>query len=319
MEIQPTVISTFSGCGGSSLGYKWAGYKEILAIDFDKNSVDTFRLNFPEIPIWQRDITTVKAEEVLEFCNLKKGELDLLDGSPPCQGFSTAGKRNVNDERNQLFKSFVYLIEELQPKVFLMENVSGMMKGKMKGMFIEVMNELKSLDYNVKCKLMNAANYEVPQSRQRLIWIGIRKDLIKQPSFPMPNNKIITVKEALKNIIPSETPLLNDKYGKLWLMIKFGGNASNILKIGQNSCVKLNPNKPSCTLPKTQTGKGFATICHWIEKRAISINEAKILCSFPESFKLIGSYSKQWARLGNAVMPKFMYHLARHIRDNFLT
>jgi len=135
---KPTVISTFSGCGGSSLGYKWAGFREFLAIDFDENSVETFKLNFPDIPVWQRDINDVKGGEIIKFCKINKGELDLLDGSPPCQGFSTAGKRRVNDPRNSLFESFVRLINDLQPKVFVMENVSGMIKGRMKGMFLEV-------------------------------------------------------------------------------------------------------------------------------------------------------------------------------------
>lgn len=74
------VISTFAGCGGSSLGYKWAGFKELLAIDFDNNAIETFKLNFPEVPCWQRDITKVKANEILDFCKIKKGELDILDG-----------------------------------------------------------------------------------------------------------------------------------------------------------------------------------------------------------------------------------------------
>jgi len=112
--VMPTVISTFAGGGGSSLGYHMAGYKELLAIDFEHNACDTLRLNF-DFPIWQRDIREVTAEEILSFCHLQSGELDVLDGSPPCQGFSTAGKRNLHDSRNNLFKDFVRLIEGLQP------------------------------------------------------------------------------------------------------------------------------------------------------------------------------------------------------------
>jgi len=113
-------------------------------------------------------------------------------------------------------------------------------------------------------------------------------------------------------------PLLNDKYGQLWDKIKPGGNAADILNKGQNSCVKLHPNKPSCTLPKMQTGRGFATIVHWKEQRAISINEVKRLCSFPDDFKLIGTYQEQWAKIGNAVMPKFMQAIAENIKNNIL-
>ena len=83
----PTVISLFAGCGGSSLGYKMAGFEELLAIDFDENAVKTFKLNFPEVPIWLKDITQIKGKDILGFCSIKEGELDVLDGSPPCQGF----------------------------------------------------------------------------------------------------------------------------------------------------------------------------------------------------------------------------------------
>ena len=98
-----TVISTFAGIGGSTLGYKWAGYKELLAIEWDKKACKIFSLNFPEIPIWERDIKDCSGKEILSFCKIKKGELSILDGSPPCQGFSTAGKRKILDERNFLY------------------------------------------------------------------------------------------------------------------------------------------------------------------------------------------------------------------------
>ena len=166
--MKPTVISTFCGTGGSSLGYKLAGYKELLAIDFDPNAVKCFRENFLDVHCWERSVVDVTGQEILDFCNLKKGELDVLDGSPPCQGFSAANAKNannINDPRNSLYRHYRRLIEELCPKVFVMENVPGMIKGKMKGKFIEIMNSLKELDYKVKCKSMNAKYYNVPQSR----------------------------------------------------------------------------------------------------------------------------------------------------------
>jgi DNA (cytosine-5)-methyltransferase 1 len=153
--VKPTVISTFAGGGGSSLGYHWAGFEELLAIEWDKNAVETLQANFT-FPVWQKDINLVTAAEILEFCKLKIGELDVLDGSPPCQGFSTAGKRNLNDDRNNLFLEFVRLINGLQPKVFVMENVSGMIKGGYKGKFNDILQTLKNTGYNIKCKLMNA-------------------------------------------------------------------------------------------------------------------------------------------------------------------
>jgi DNA (cytosine-5)-methyltransferase 1 len=313
-----TVISTFAGGGGSSLGYKMAGFNELLAVECDDNAVETLKLNFPDLKIYHGDIKNLTGQECLKLAGIKRGELDILDGSPPCQGFSTSGKRQVNDDRNDLFKEYVRLIEDLNPKIFIMENVSGMIKGIMKGKYLEIWNQLSKLNYNIKSKLMNAMWYDVPQSRERIIFIGVRKDLKKEPIFPKPNNKIITVKEALKNCVISKTPAFNDKSSKYYDAIKIGGNAADICGKGQNNCVKINPNKPSCTLPKTQTGRGFATIVHWKEKRALCINEAKRLCSFPDDYILVGTYQQQWARLGNAVMPKMMYHIAKTIKENIL-
>lgn len=172
----PTVVSTFAGCGGSSLGYSMAGFRELLAVEWDDNAVQTFKLNFPEVPIYHGDIGKLSVDEVLQLTGLKPGELDVLDGSPPCQGFSTAGKREFGDTRNQLFREYVRLLRGLRPKAFVMENVSGMVKGKMKLIFAEVLRELKASGYAVKARLLNAMYFGVPQSRERMIFIGVRDD-----------------------------------------------------------------------------------------------------------------------------------------------
>ncbi len=178
-ENAPTFISIFAGGGGSSLGYSMAGYRELLAVEWDRNAVITFKLNFPDIPVYQDDIAKLSVRECMELAGLSEpGQLDLLDGSPPCQGVSTAGKRLLNDPRNQLFREFVRLLCGLKLKVFVMENVSGLIKGKMKLLFAEIMRELKASGYQVRCKLMNTMYFHVPQSRERLIWIGIRNDLV---------------------------------------------------------------------------------------------------------------------------------------------
>ncbi len=173
----PTVISLFTGGGGSSLGYSMAGYRELLAVEWDDNAVETFKLNFPDVPVYHGDIAKLSVDECTKLADIEPGELDLLDGSPPCQGFSTAGKRILNDPRNQLFREYVRLLRGLKPKVFVMENVSGLVKGKMKLVFAEIMRELKASGYQVKCQLMNAKYFYVPQSRERLIFIGVRNDL----------------------------------------------------------------------------------------------------------------------------------------------
>jgi DNA (cytosine-5)-methyltransferase 1 len=174
----PTVISLFAGCGGSSLGYSMARYRELLAVELDDHAVETFKLNFPNVPVYHGDIAKLSVEHCMKMAGLSgPGELDVLDGSPPCQGFSTAGKRRMNDGRNQLFREYVRLLRGLRPKVFVMENVSGMVKGKMKLIFAEIIRELKASGYHVKGRLMNAMYYAVPQSRQRMIIIGVREDI----------------------------------------------------------------------------------------------------------------------------------------------
>jgi DNA (cytosine-5)-methyltransferase 1 len=315
-----TVISTFAGCGGSSLGYHWAGFKELLAIDFDQNSCDTFRLNFPDVPCWQRDIKTITAQEILEFCNIKPGELDVLDGSPPCQGFSTAGKRRLNDPRNDLFLDFIRLIEGLQPKVFLMENVSGMIKGGYKGKFNEILRSLRDCGYRVKCKLMNAMWYEVPQSRERVIFIGVRNDLGIEPSYPESLKEFISVEKALKDIDNKTYCKESKNMQELWHKMKIGGDGALGMKCDRShfNTKKIHPKKPSNTLPKLIMASG-SLIMHYSEPRSLTIEEAKRLSSFPDEYIFIGKFEEQWARIGNAVMPKMMYHIAKHIKEKILS
>jgi len=319
LSMELKFISLFAGCGGSSLGYKMAGYIELLAIEWESNAVETFKLNFPEVPIWQKDIKEITGKEILNFCNLREGELDLLDGSPPCQGFSSTGKRKVNDTRNDLFIEYARLVIELNPKVFVMENVSGMVKGKMKGKFIEIINMLKSLNYNVKCKLMNAMYYNVPQSRQRLIFIGIRKDLNIEPSFPNPSNYIIKVKQALKDCPLSEIEYPKGEVCKYYENIKIGSDLASYfesqgLKRKYFSVKKIDLNRPLNTITKI-FANGMAGLLYPNEKRFLTIAELKRCQTFPDDFKMLGSFKDQWARIGNSVPPKFMEAIANHLKD----
>ena len=308
----PTVISTFAGCGGSSLGYELAGFNELLAIDHDKNSMRTFRANF-DSPYWLRDIRKVDVKSILEFCDLKPGELDVLDGSPPCQGFSTAGKRKVNDRRNDLFKDFIRLIDGLKPKVFIMENVTGMVKGKMKGRFKEIILSLKDLNYNVKAKMLNSANYNVPQSRQRVFFMGVRNDLNRDPQFPVPSKDKISSREAIDDIKSSAIELksaviTNKNILKAYYRIGCGKTGEQIYEGKYFNTVKLHPNRPAPTITKTRG------LLHYSDERYLTIPELKRLASFPDDFILTGTVLNQWARIGNAVMPNQMRAIAEVIK-----
>jgi len=306
MQEEFTYISTFAGCGGSSLGYKWAGGRGLLAIEFDANAAATYRANFAT-PVLERDICTVTAEEVLKLTGLRVGELDVLDGSPPCQGFSTAGKRVLHDPRNSLFREFVRLIEGLQPKVFVMENVSGMVKGKMKYVFAEIMRCLKATGYTVRCQLLNAMYFNVPQSRERLVWIGVRKDVAARglgPQFPKAQGRPITAGEAIGHLPAGKPEAHAPQVLEQWRRRnKF---------VGSFHSTRLERDSPSPTMIKAHLH------WHWAVPRQLTIEEATLLASFPAGYKFAGIKADAKERIGNCVPPRFMQAIAECIRDTVL-
>jgi DNA (cytosine-5)-methyltransferase 1 len=309
----PTVISTFAGAGGSSLGYSMAGFRELLAVEWDNNAVETFKLNFHDVPVYHGDIAKLSVDEVLSMTGLKPGELDIFDGSPPCQGFSTAGKRQIDDPRNSLFREYVRLLRGLRPKVFVMENVSGMVKGVMKLVFVEILKELKASGYKVSARLLNAMYFGVPQSRERMIFIGVRDDLGIEPSHPIAETEVVNIKRAWSSLPDG---LSQDTFTGKLLEI-----ASKILPFGDGSDVvpgswfnlkRLQNDKPSRTIQKS-TG-----LMPENENRNLTIPELKRIGAFPDNYLLTGDFISQWARIGNSVPPLFMRSIARHIRENIL-
>lgn len=210
-----TVVSTFSGCGGSSLGYRMAGFRVLLASEFVEAARDSYRANMrPGTHLDERDIREVTPESVLKIIGMKPGELDLLDGSPPCASFSTAGKRqrdwgavkkysDTSQRTDDLFFEFARLLKGIQPKTFVAENVSGLVKGTAKGYFLEILKELKACGYRIACKVLDAQWLGVPQQRQRCIFVGVRNDLEDSdgkplmPAHPKPLPHRYSVREAI--------------------------------------------------------------------------------------------------------------------------
>lgn len=310
-----SVVSTFSGCGGSSLGYQMAGGKVRLAVEWDKNAVDTYRLNFPDTPIYHGDIVELRGEEALELSGLRRGELDVLDGSPPCQGFSTSGKRMYHDPRNSLFMEFARLIEVFRPKVLVMENVSGMVKGKMKILFAKILTVLKDSGYRVSARLLDAAYFNVPQHRRRMIFIGVRNDLGIEPSHPKVQSKLLSVGRALNGHIPDRVPPRTNTRSNVWADKTLPGKSHS----RHFSIQRAHPNRPCPTIPKSVKPNASCQLLHPSEKRVLSISELKVLSSYPPEFQLIGGFTDQWARIGNSVPPNFMRAIAEHIRDTVLS
>jgi DNA (cytosine-5)-methyltransferase 1 len=207
-----SAASTFSGCGGSSTGYRMAGFRILWASEFVEAARDSYRANMaPYTILDDRDIRTVSPDDILGAIGLKPGELDLLDGSPPCASFSTAGKRHAgwgeeksySDTRQRtddLFFEFTRLLQGIQPRTFIAENVAGLIKGTAKGYFLSILEALKACGYQVEARLLNAQWLGVPQTRQRLIFAGVRADLGIKPAFPRPLPYCYTVRDALPHI-----------------------------------------------------------------------------------------------------------------------
>lgn len=316
----PTVISTFAGCGGSSLGYSMAGFRELLAVEWDDNAVATFKLNFPDVSVYHGDIAKLSVEQVLQQTGLQLGRLDVFDGSPPCQGFSTAGKRDFGDDRNQLFREYVRLLRGLQPKVFVMENVSGMVKGKMKLIFAEILRELKASGYKVSARLLNAMYFNVPQSRERMIFVGVREDLGIGPSHPRAESGIFTVGNALYScpFTDGATASVKGHVPEMMKRCKPGKSLGSSTKQEKFfSWVKADWNKPCMTIQKSVTFGGFS-IWHPSEDRSLNGRELARLGSWPDEYTFVGNYENWVNRIGNSVPPLFMRSIANHIRREIL-
>lgn len=360
-----TVASTFSGCGGSCLGYRMAGFKVAWANEFVPAAQDSYRANAPDCYLDTRDIKLVQPEEILEKLGMGVGELDLFDGSPPCQAFSTAGKREkgwgeakryehgATQCNETLFNEYIRLLRGLQPKVFVAENVSGLVKGVAKGYFLEILAALKACGYRVTCRVCDAQWLGVPQQRQRTIFVGVREDLNLDPVHPVPLAYRYSVRDALPWIgkaiqDPSGQFAIQEASGRPCFAIKAGSSAHcrveplppSRQKPGAYGVQDVQPDKPYPTVTIGSPGNDLAVMVQsgarpkqysssspaimagrttemrqGTEKRKFTIAELKRICAFPDDFILTGSYAQQWERLGNSVPPVMMMHIATAIRD----
>lgn len=208
-----TVASTFAGGGGSSTGYRMAGYRVLWANEFVPAAQDSYRANMDGRTILDgRDIKVVQGAEILKACGgLRVGELDVFDGSPPCQAFSSAGRREkgwgterrydhgAEQLNEELFFDYIRLRDELQPRAFIAENVAGLVKGAAKGFFLEILAKL-SKGYRVKAAVLDAQWLGVPQQRSRVIFVGVREDLERDPVFPKPLPYRYSIRDALPHL-----------------------------------------------------------------------------------------------------------------------
>lgn len=329
------VVSTFSGAGGSSLGYRMAGFKVLWINEFMEKARETYKLNSStETVINKTDIREVTKDDILNVTKLDVGEIDILDGSPPCASFSTQGKRDkdwgkiksyskTKQRTDDLFYEYIRLVKELKPKIFVAENVSGLIKGRAKGYFLDILKEFKKNNYTVQAKLLKAHWLNVPQMRERLFFIGVRNDLNKQPEFPKPKETPTKIKDVLKYLNNKKDEencywiKENTRMHNLWFHTKAGTNfqkAGGLLYDKGGSYfgqVKVSPEKPCNTILTTP-------MYHWEECRFLTIPEIKLFSTFPEDFQLTGSFMDRWERIGRAVPPYMMKEIASVLRDKIL-
>ena len=223
-----TVISTFAGGGGSSTGYRLAGGKILCVNEFVEAAVETYKANYPNTPVLVEDIKKLSGEDFLKAAGIQKGELDILDGSPPCSAFSVAGKREKGWDQEKiysdgkkveniedLFFEFIRIAKDIQPKVIIGENVAGILMGEAIKKYNEIINEFEKIGYTAVGQVLNAADYGTPQGRQRCFFVAIRNDIVDKAGlnfmtmanevYPQKLDKQVSLKEAIENIQNDES------------------------------------------------------------------------------------------------------------------
>ena len=328
------VASTFSGCGGSCLGYRMAGYKVVYALEFIPEAQRTYKANHPNSFLDGSDIRDLTPEKLMQRAGVVQGELDILDGSPPCSAFSTAGSRekgwgkvkNYSDGAQRvddLFYEYARILKGVQPKVFVAENVTGLVKGTAKGYFKRILAELRACGYQVSCKILDGRWLGVPQARQRTIFVGVRNDLNLPPVHPAPFPYYYTAREGLAGVSePGEKEIKfltpETKTETLWQRTIPGKTFAEACKAmtGKGTFfnfAKLDPEAIAPTI--TATAQHF----HWAEPRLLTIPEVKRLCGFPDDFVLSGEFLQRWERCGRAVPPLMMKQVAKTIEEKILS
>ncbi len=304
--MKPKVMDLFAGCGGFSYGFAKSGFEIASFVEMWQPAIDTFLKNHPNAKHLGYDITKIKNSEIEKY----KGKINLIIGGPPCQGFSTAGKRNVNDKRNQLYKEFLRFVKIIEPNVVVMENVKGILSMNdtdNEKVINKIINELIKNNYFVSYKLLNSSNYSVPQNRERIIIIAKKLNL-----FPEENNKKINAIESIRGLPYEENEinghLLFNPTKDIIDRIKNLDHGERISSKFNFSRMRIHPDKPS---PTVSTKPLFI---HPVYDRLMTPRELARLQSFPDSFEFTGSKTAIVKQIGNAVPPLMAEVIASNLR-----
>jgi len=343
MDKAYSFIDLFAGCGGLSLGFERAGLKGVLAIDNWQDALDTYSRNREDAKTMCADISAVDPAMIRKEYGING--VSVIIGGPPCQGFSVAGKRIVEDKRNELYKSFVRFVDVFRPQAFVMENVPNILslgKGVVRD---SILRDFERLGYAVTYKVLTASDYGVPQNRRRAVFVGLKNG--KTFDFPKATVKTkVTAKEALSDlpetsiieggayptepqseyqrlmrkgsngVFNHEITIHTEQTQRIIAMVPDGGNYKDLPhELWQTRKVhiawtRLNSQKPSFTIDC-----GHNHHFHYEYNRVPTVRESARIQSFPDAFVFYGNKGSQLKQVGNAVPPLMAFAIARKIKD----
>ncbi len=309
--IKYTDIELFAGAGGLALGLEKAGFEGLCFVEFNHEACETLRKNRPNWNVIENDVANV------DFSNYE-GKIDLVSGGAPCQSFSYAGKRlGFGDTRGTLFAQFARCVREVKPKMFMFENVKGMLSHDKGRTFKTITHEFESLGYEVIYKVLNAAYYGVGQKRQRLIVIGIRNDLKDKIKFEYPeqDKKMTVLKDVLKNVPDSPYQPYSENKRKVMELVPAGGcwvdlpedvakaymGKSYYAGGGRRGMARRIAWDEPCLTLTTSPSQKQTERCHPDETRPFTVREYARIQKFPDEWKFCGNLTEQYKQIGNAV------------------
>lgn len=338
------VLDLFCGAGGLSYGFECAGFDILLGIDNDAKALETFELNHKGSKSICGDIMQITYEDHIKPL-LDGKQIDVIIGGPPCQGMSLSGPRKFDDPRNKLYLSYIRLVKEIQPKAFVIENVPGLVGlfgGQIKDSIIEKFTEM---GYRIEYKILCSADYGVPQSRKRVVFVGTKVGSFEYPAI---NPNVVTCSMALSDLPALEdelgeevsnyaTPPKNhyqqlmrrrsdvvlnhvaashsDKVKKIIALVPDGGNYKNLPEEYRESrnfhvaWTRFASNKPAPTIDT-----GHRHHFHYRYNRVPTVRECARLQSFPDDFKFLGNKTQQFRQVGNAVPPLMAQAIAEQVK-----
>lgn len=327
-----TSLELFAGAGGLALGIEKAGFHTIGLIELDKDASDTLKCNRPNWNVINDDIANISHLDLKEYFCLSEGELDLVSGGAPCQSFSYAGKRlGLDDARGTLFYHYAKFLEQLHPKMFLFENVRGLLTHDRGRTYKTITDIFEKTGYIIQKKVLNAWEYGVAQKRERLITVGIRQDLADKIKFdfPKPHEYKPVLRDILLDCPKSEGTLYSKYKQEIFELVPPGGCwrdiPEDIAKSYMKSCWymaggrtgilrRLSLDEPSLTV-LTSPSQKQTDRCHPLEARPFTVRENARCQSFPDDWKFCGSIGQQYKQVGNAVPVNLAFEIAVKIRE----